>query len=977
MKYDSITDAEFELILKKEKSPLDVTKAREKLRGNTYNEILKICRQYGGIHNIKVIILTGTPMTDNVVEIISIMNLLSDEKISSLSNLQSHMISEDQFTKTFLKANKDGVLVVDKSKTKELKSLFRGKVSYIAALESNVVKKIVGNSLDFPQLNIFTCEMSSFQRDSYNRAYTVESSIQEEQEQGLKKKKKEQKFFINSQLASLFAFPGKTAADPGLYGPEGANAHMKKAKNGEFRLKDQINPFGLLGSAGGQTLTVEEKLEKLKKYSCIYAEVIRNILRNDKKCGFVYCEQVAGGGLALFASILKLFGYERAYSPEKTTTPQKRFILLTGSASDMILPLVSRFNQEDNFQGDYIQIILGSKIVSEGISFKNILFEEIMSPHWNYALLSQAIARGIRTGSHDAYLRLANVGNKKVNVEIRHYVALAGTTQQEKENSIQYKMYRDAIQKDISIKSVERVLKQVAVDCALAYDRNKNYWSKYEDNSRECDYMSCHYACEGMDDPLPSNLAPHDLDKSTYQLYYVENEKFIQDKIVSIFQENLSLTVDELVSRVQAEEYTFFEIMATLRKVIDENIEIKNQFGVTCFLREEKNVFFLIDSLSSADNFLSTYYTMYPLLTGGTSFDQIAENVYNNANNIFQIAKKIGMVLLKKNGTENADVMLLNLPEQVRELMLEEFIYHIKIRHSNFEDNNENPRDARNMKRVGDYILEKYKSMYKRIVDLENGVDYWVSSLLFTSFKIMRYIKDDVTSDEWKIADDRLTELYHAQSDNKVFEENAKRMKIGTILDPTDGEFYIQDIEKAAAGATKFSGKRCGSHKISELLKILIKFDVDKPTSQVAKYNNEYANLSVQECIDGINLVNNKTKRYIKEILAFVDELDGVVSESRSDSDSEIDLDSEASVRRDAKNLRNAYFWLDTFTNQTDACETIKAWSQAKEICQTRPKETTSSKKKQEELFPVNKPISDEPEPIRKKRGRPKKILKN
>ncbi|MEI6490859.1 MAG: SDR family oxidoreductase, partial [bacterium] len=50
--------------------------------------------------------------------------------------------------------------------------------------------------------------------------------------------------------------------------------------------------------------------------------------------------------------------------------------------------------------GEYISVVLGSRSISEGYSFKNILEEHIITPHYNYAEIDQSIARGFRFKSH-------------------------------------------------------------------------------------------------------------------------------------------------------------------------------------------------------------------------------------------------------------------------------------------------------------------------------------------------------------------------------------------------------------------------------------------------------------------------------------------------------------------------------------------------------------------------------------------------
>jgi hypothetical protein len=58
------------------------------------------------------------------------------------------------------------------------------------------------------------------------------------------------------------------------------------------------------------------------------------------------------------------------------------------------------FNQKDNSTGMTIKCIIGSKTISEGISFNNLRHIHVIDPWWNISLIRQVIARGIRYGRH-------------------------------------------------------------------------------------------------------------------------------------------------------------------------------------------------------------------------------------------------------------------------------------------------------------------------------------------------------------------------------------------------------------------------------------------------------------------------------------------------------------------------------------------------------------------------------------------------
>src|SRR5690606_1387929 len=86
----------------------------------------------------------------------------------------------------------------------------------------------------------------------------------------------------------------------------------------------------------------------------------------------------------------------------------KRYAVITNELSNPIktMNIINTFNSPNNAKGDYIRIIIGSRITSEGLTFKNVKHIHILTPFWNFTEIEQAIARTIRLYSHQALLDL-------------------------------------------------------------------------------------------------------------------------------------------------------------------------------------------------------------------------------------------------------------------------------------------------------------------------------------------------------------------------------------------------------------------------------------------------------------------------------------------------------------------------------------------------------------------------------------------
>jgi hypothetical protein len=141
---------------------------------------------------------------------------------------------------------------------------------------------------------------------------------------------------------------------------------------------------------------------QLAECSAKYNKLL-NFLEYGEKT-FVFIEEVQGSGLLLLAAILEVNGYQMyAGEPLHTLKPNiKRFTICVGRLDicPNIEDRLEGFNCFANNTGDYIQVLLGSKVISESISLLNVTQFHSITPHWNHSTIDQAIGRVIRSGSH-------------------------------------------------------------------------------------------------------------------------------------------------------------------------------------------------------------------------------------------------------------------------------------------------------------------------------------------------------------------------------------------------------------------------------------------------------------------------------------------------------------------------------------------------------------------------------------------------
>ena len=574
------------------------------------------------IKNKKVLLLSGTPMYDKASEIAKILNLIIPNKLQE----------DSDFNKTYLDTN---LIMTDYNKIEKFVEKIKGFVSYLRIYNDIQVNYIGNVKLDIGNIYELQCEPSSIQNKTYNSIFEddkypnntninvknlILDYIKENNKNNSNKikiwdkrydsdiivknlasviknttnspdslqefintlkiihdvfeDKMQSIFSLNSAQSSLFVFPN------GSYGEKGFKQYITTKKVKKIGTKKLVPKYEFNKSIENSLYNLNN-LEELKQYSIKYYNIIKNIKDNPNECHFIYSNLLFGSGILLFSMLLKkLLKYEECKN-SKVKIPKKRFILLTGDNSTIQtqLNLIKRFNNPDNSSGKFIHVILGTDKVKQGVSFFHIQHIHINTPHWNFSKIEQVIARGIRIGSHK-YLSK----NSKVNVYLYSIVT-------DKKYSKDTHIYVDANKKDKSIKSVEHILKLNSVDCNLFY--NRNYNPLYIDDTRDCEYNSCNYKCNGFD--YNTDQIQESIDFSSYNEYY--NICNVISSIQSIFKSQTYVTLPTLVNTFKLHPYDVLNCMYT---IINKQIPIYNKFGMTCYIKELNDVFYA--TLSNNDD---------------------------------------------------------------------------------------------------------------------------------------------------------------------------------------------------------------------------------------------------------------------------------------------------------------------------------------------------------------------------------------
>lgn len=519
-----------------------------------YEYIWRVCHV---AKRTKIILATATPMINSTIDFIPLINLLLPMN----------------FQLPFYK-NKDNFY--DLVTLEQLEPYFRGKITFIKFLEAEIDVVNVGEilkhkhkikmaSLDkrlkseplIPEVKtvkdnkIITLKLPKISSQPLvkstetiyeSNAKVVKLEMSELQRIGYARAKKSKKsFFLAERQASVFVYPN------GKYGTRGFEEYSQKDELGEYSFVDSKDGKGLNKFINEQNL--EDSMANLQVMSVKFHYYLSIELEQSKKKhpgnSFCYIEFVNASGAILLGMILRIFGFEEYQSNYsafdlKTKKIQinkgKRFALLTGKQGNL-QEILNLFNSYENRHGEYIQMLVASETVRDGINIKNVLRGYIMTPVWHEAGMYQALSRFIRADSHDFLIHeLRSSGEASESesiprVEIHRLCSM---------DTVDEKLYLDSEQKNIRNQRDLTFMKMCAFDGIINYKRNTLGNSDLK-------------LWDGEKMPLKSEYI-----YNTYYLYYVDKLiKEIKLKIIEIIRVKFLIEYDELKEKINTVDYVF------------------------------------------------------------------------------------------------------------------------------------------------------------------------------------------------------------------------------------------------------------------------------------------------------------------------------------------------------------------------------------------------------------------------------------
>jgi hypothetical protein len=347
--------------------------------------------------NIKLLFLSGTPVINNPFELVPTFNMLN-----GLINTESNkMGNTNTLIPLFPELKKDFDMYFVDTINNKIKNADKFK-NRIIGLVSYYGNMYFGNTTKehFPKLSTIKVElvfMSPKQYSAYDMAR--ESERDESTSKG-----------NNTIRAERFSSKGSDSSSYRVKSRQISNYLIPEYALGPVR-----------GKKARQKFIDKIKLDDLKNmtiYSPKFKKIIDNIKLHANQLGLIYSEFVSGEGIAIFARILDSLGYKSWNGKQKindsldafdikksnnVATTYLSYATITGDISfEDRTKIINVFNSDKNINGKKILLLLISKTGAEGLDLKNVRHVHLIEPYWNYARLSQIIARAARFKSHEA-----------------------------------------------------------------------------------------------------------------------------------------------------------------------------------------------------------------------------------------------------------------------------------------------------------------------------------------------------------------------------------------------------------------------------------------------------------------------------------------------------------------------------------------------------------------------------------------------
>jgi len=409
----------------------------------------------------KYLFLSGTPIVGDPFELVPMFNILrgpmnrdGEANITSKDVYYCFPKDIEEFYELFVSTQDNSI------KNKDVfQDRITGLVSYYPGIidpNSYVVPKNLG-------MTIIECPMGTTQWGNYLQFRQYELDFERKAKYATKEFK--QKFYKKAGRSSIGTYKMYTSQICNFAFPPDVEKKFKE-QSGSAITKDEIaeQKWKIMM----KLMTISEIRANLPTLSGKLVKLFDHILSVENKKIFIF-SRFKIVGIRIIAKILESYGWYEIRTPNiKDELPdRKSFIIVDGDTKDKD-GLIQTFNRKDNIFGNKCAILLGTMVVSAGVSLKEIREIHIIEGQWRDVTINQVIGRGIRTCSHRRMQKL-----DERNVKTYLYISTPPTKNLRTKLDIDAGkttdefLYNQSIARSELLNTFLEAIKESAIDCEL------------------------------------------------------------------------------------------------------------------------------------------------------------------------------------------------------------------------------------------------------------------------------------------------------------------------------------------------------------------------------------------------------------------------------------------------------------------------------------------------------------------------------
>jgi hypothetical protein len=405
----------------------------------------------------RVIYASATPLTGSPMEIVDLMNLL----IPGSNFKRDEFFSKKHEGSTSIHVLRPGML-------DRISKLCAGYVSFLKENSKSYPRRIIdGESIPgIEYLRFIKCPMSKLHADTLNV---------------VRKDTKDPDTMLTSGAYALYdmVFPNPNDPNIGLYN---STSILSTISNASSTWKEKIGIYVEGDVATGSYL----RQENIGTYSTKYKTILTNVIDmlNNREPGKILTYHyyvVTSGGMLIKEMFLENGFLDDTAAPLRSTRcsicgiinkdhnkedhsfKPVRILLLHGESNESE-KILSQFNSVENTLGHEYRMLIGTRVIHEGIDFKEIRYLYILSLPRDISTLVQLFGRAVRRDSH---IRLP--------IEYRTVIIrILISTYENNDPSPDTIQYKRKIESYLRIQEIEQAMRSYSIDNFINYDKMKH-----------------------------------------------------------------------------------------------------------------------------------------------------------------------------------------------------------------------------------------------------------------------------------------------------------------------------------------------------------------------------------------------------------------------------------------------------------------------------------------------------------------------